>query len=180
VAGAVGESPEHTENWQILPWKQFQCNVFRLQQRIYQAVRRGDWQQVHSLQRLLLRSWSARCLAVRQVAQDNRGKRTPGVDGVARLTPEQRLALARDLRDLPGWTVDPIRRIYIPKREARAGDPYHVGQSHASIGKAGTGTGMGSVLRAQLVWISARPFSARCDRSDIQVHQPQAEVCLGN
>ena len=105
----------HTEDWQTLPWKQFQRNVFRLQQRIYQAARRGDWQQVHNLQRLLLRSWSARCLAVRQVTQDNRGKRTPGVDGVARLTPKQRLALARDLRDLSGWTVDPIRRIYIPK-----------------------------------------------------------------
>jgi len=112
LAGVAGKHPMHTEDWQTLPWKQFQRNVFRLQQRIYQAARRGDWQQVHNLQRLLLRSWSARCLAVRQVTQDNRGKRTPGVDGVARLTPKQRLALARDLRDLSGWTVDPIRRIY--------------------------------------------------------------------
>lgn len=103
------------EDWQTLPWKQFQRNVYRLQKRIYRAAQRGDWKRVHSLQRLLLRSWSARCLAVRQVTQDNRGKRTPGVDGVASLTPPERLALAKTLRHLTNWRVDPIRRVYIPK-----------------------------------------------------------------
>jgi RNA-directed DNA polymerase len=99
----------------MLPWKKYERNVRRIQQRIYRAARRGDGQRVHRLQRLLLRSWSARCLAVRQVTQDNRGKRTPGVDGIASLTPEERLALAYRLHDLPRWTVDPIRRTYIPK-----------------------------------------------------------------
>ena len=103
-----------SEDWKSLPWKQFQRNVFRLQKRIYQAMRRGDFKRVHSLQRLLLRSWSARCLAVRQVSQDNRGKRTPGVDGVASLTPKQRLAYARHLGKLSHKT-DPVRRVYILK-----------------------------------------------------------------
>jgi RNA-directed DNA polymerase len=55
------------------------------------------------------------------VTQDNRGKRTPGVDGIASLTPEERLAAARahQLRYLARWTIDPIRRVYIPK----ASDP---------------------------------------------------------
>lgn len=110
MAGVSG----HTEDWKGLPWKQFQRNVFQLQQRIYQASRCGDLKQVHNLQRLLLRSWSARCLAVRKVTQDNRGKRTPGVDGVASLTPRQRLALARELSDL-SQKPDPIRRTYVPK-----------------------------------------------------------------
>ena len=35
---------------------------------------------MRSLQKLLLGSWSARCLAVRQVTQDNRGKKTPGFE----------------------------------------------------------------------------------------------------
>lgn len=102
------------ENWQTLPWKQFQQNVYRLQQRIYRAERRGDRKQVHNLQRLLMRSWSARYLAVRQVAQDNRGKKTPGVDGVASLTPKQRLKYAHRLERLP-QKADPVRRVYIPK-----------------------------------------------------------------
>jgi len=104
-----------TEDWRTLPWRAYQRNVYRLQKRIYQAARRGDWKRVRSLQRLLLRSWSARCLATRQVTQDNRGKRTPGVDGVALLKPEERLTYARQLRYLSRWTVDPIRRTYIPK-----------------------------------------------------------------
>jgi RNA-directed DNA polymerase len=49
------------------------------------------------------------------VTQDNRGKRTAGVDGVALLTPKQRLALAKNLCSLSRWTADPIRRVYIPK-----------------------------------------------------------------
>jgi RNA-directed DNA polymerase len=106
----------HIEDWKLLPWKKAQRNVFRLQQRIYRAERRGDWKQVHNLQRLLLHSWSARCLAVRRVTQDNRGKRTPGVDGVASLTPKQRMALIEELQDLSDWTVDLIRRTYIEKR----------------------------------------------------------------
>ena len=52
---------------------------------------------------------------MRQVTQENRGKRTPGVDGVAALTAKQRLRLAGTLRRLTGWTVAPIRRVYIPK-----------------------------------------------------------------
>ena len=105
----------HIEDWKALPWKKIERNVFRLQQRIYRAERRGDWKCVHNLQRLMLQSWSARCLAVRRVSQDNRGKRTPGVDGVANLTPKQRLVLVEELRNLSGWTVDPIRKTYIPK-----------------------------------------------------------------
>jgi RNA-directed DNA polymerase len=103
------------EDWATLPWKKYQRNVYRLQQRIYRATRRGDWKRVHSLQRLLLRSWSARCLAVRRVTQENQGKRTPGIDGVASLTPGERLALAKRLRHWSSWEVAPIRRTYIPK-----------------------------------------------------------------
>jgi len=105
---------QRTEDWRTLPWKSFQRNVYRLQKRIYQAASRGDFKRVRNLQRLLLRSFSARCLAVRQVSQDNRGKRTPGVDGVARLTPRQRMQLVGKLHNLH-YPPTPIRRVYIPK-----------------------------------------------------------------
>jgi RNA-directed DNA polymerase len=108
-----------TEDWRTLRWKVIQRNVRRLQQRIYQAERRGDWKCVHSLQRLLLRSWSSRCLAVRQVTQENRGKRTAGVDGIASLKPRQRLKLAKRLKNLSDWEAAPIRRKCIPKPGSR-------------------------------------------------------------
>jgi RNA-directed DNA polymerase len=69
---------------------------------------------VHKLQRLLLASRAARHLAVRRVTQENRGKRTAGVDGVASLRPPERLPLVTALRALTGKAA-PIRRVYIPK-----------------------------------------------------------------
>ena len=99
--------------WNELPWKQFERQVFKLQQRIYKASRRGDVKTMHRLQRLLMQSWAAKCLAVRRVTQDNRGKKTAGVDGILVLRPVQRLDLATNL------TVDPkpqpVRRVWIPK-----------------------------------------------------------------
>jgi group II intron reverse transcriptase/maturase len=43
------------------------------------------------------------------------GKRTPGVDGVASLTPRQRMRMVEDLRNLTHHTPAPLRRVYIPK-----------------------------------------------------------------
>src|SRR5947209_4276793 len=100
--------------WTAVPWKQVQRTVFKLQTRIYRANRRGDVQAVRKLQRLLVTSRSAKLLAVRRVTQDNRGKRTAGVDGVKSLTPPQRLALASSLV-LPS-KASPVRRVWIPKR----------------------------------------------------------------
>jgi RNA-directed DNA polymerase len=105
-----------SEVWRTLPWKKFQRNVFRLQRRIYQAKQRGDVRTVHNLQRLLLRSRSARFLAVRRISQDNRGKRTAGVDGVASLTPKQRLKYVQRLRYLDR-AADPVRRTYLTKHD---------------------------------------------------------------
>ena len=103
-----------TDNWRTLPWEKYQRNVRRLQQRIYRATRQKAWHTVHQLQRLLLHSWSARCVAVRQVTQDNRGKRTAGIDGVANLHPAERLHLVERLGNLSP-TASGIRRVYIPK-----------------------------------------------------------------
>ena len=101
------------DEWKHLPWKRFERQVFKLQTRIYRAKQRGNVTAVRRLQRLLVRSWSAKCLAVRRVTQDNRGKRTAGVDGVKNLTPRQRLQLATSLRLLA--KASPLRRVWIPK-----------------------------------------------------------------
>ena len=99
--------------WQDLPWRTVERAVFKLQQRIYQASRRNDVKTVHTLQRLLLKSWYAKLLATRRVTQDNRGRRTAGVDGVKSLTPPRRLRLAQTLSLSP--KAQPVRRVWIPK-----------------------------------------------------------------
>lgn len=60
-----------------------------------------------------MKSWSARCLAVRKVTQDNQGKKTAGVDGIKSLSPAGRLALVDRLK--PGDKSKPTRRVWIPK-----------------------------------------------------------------
>jgi RNA-directed DNA polymerase len=100
-------------DWQDLPWPQVERKVFKLQRRIHRASQRQDTKTVHALQRLLLRSWYAKLLAVRRVTQDNQGKNTPGVDGIARLEPKERLELAHGLH--LDARPQPIRRVWIPK-----------------------------------------------------------------
>jgi len=65
------------------------------------------------LRKTLIRSWSAKCIAVRRVSQDNQGKNTAGVDGVKTLTPIQRTKLVKQLR-ITGKS-QPTRRVMIPK-----------------------------------------------------------------
>src|SRR2546430_10452666 len=99
--------------WQDIPLHKVERAVFKLQQRIYRASRHGDVKTVHKLQRLLMKSWYGKLLATRRVTQDNRGKRTAGVDGIKSLTPPQRLRLAQTLALSP--KVQPVRRVWIPK-----------------------------------------------------------------
>jgi RNA-directed DNA polymerase len=99
--------------WKHLPWKKIQVKMFKLQRRIYRASQQGNVKLVHRLQRLLIKSWYGRLLAVRRVSQDNQGKRTAGIDGIKTLTPCQRLQLAQALSQLP--CPHPLRRIWIPK-----------------------------------------------------------------
>ena len=77
----MSPSFEMRYEWSALPWKKIEVKVFKLQRRIYRASRRRQVKLVHKLQRLLVKSWYGRLLAVRRVTQDNRGKRTAGIDG---------------------------------------------------------------------------------------------------
>ena len=120
--------------WQDLPWKKVERSVFKLQKRIYQASQRGDTTSVHRLQRLLISSWSARCLAVRRVTQDNRGKKTAGVDGIKSLNPQQRLHLAQTLT-LP-QTASPTRRVWIPKPGKEEKRPLSIPTIHSRAQQA--------------------------------------------
>ncbi len=99
--------------WNTIPWRKLERECFKLQKRIYKASSRGDIKTVHRLQKLLRKSWSAKCIAVRRVTQDNQGKKTAGVDGVKSLTPKQRLKLVNNLK--LGTKASPTRRVWIPK-----------------------------------------------------------------
>src|SRR6266566_5976086 len=85
--------------------------------RIYQASQRGEKRKVEKLQKLLMKSRSARLLAVRRVTQDNQGKKTAGIDGVKSVSPTGRLALAEAIhpKRIAERKPKPLRRVWIPK-----------------------------------------------------------------
>lgn len=99
--------------WNTIPWRKLERRVYKLQKRIFQASMRGDTKAVRRLQKTLMRSWSAKALAVRKVSQDNQGKKTAGVDGVKSLTPKARLLLVSNLKLTN--KVKATRRVWIPK-----------------------------------------------------------------
>ena len=107
-----------SETWKNLPWKQFRQDLFRLQKRVWKAVRAKDLRKAKSLQKLILRSRAARFLAIRQVTQLNQGRKTAGIDGKLALTFKERFELEEKLRfNASDWKHQGLRQIPIPKKD---------------------------------------------------------------
>lgn len=90
--GASSASP-----WKDLPWSQMEQEVNRLQMRIAKAAQKRRKGKVAALQRLLTTSFSAKCLAVKRVSQ-NKGSKTPGVDGILWRSSQQRMNAVNELK----------------------------------------------------------------------------------
>src|SRR5712692_10299280 len=106
-----------SEEWAEIPWRKLEKHQYRLQKRIFKASERGDLKTVHQLQNLLLKSRSARLLAVRRVTQDNQGKKTAGIDGVKSVQPTGRFAMVEAIhpKRMSQRKPQPLRRVWIPK-----------------------------------------------------------------
>ncbi len=102
------------ENWHQINWYEVNQTVHGTQVRIAKAVRENKWRKVKNLQRMLTRSFSGKALAVKRVTE-NRGKRTPGIDGKTWSTPDAKWHAIKDLVRR-GYKPSPLRRIYIPKK----------------------------------------------------------------
>ena len=106
-----------SESWIGLNWKKFRKDLFRLQCRVFKAIRAGDRRKALSLQKLILKSKAARFLAIRQVTQLNAGKKTAGVDGKKSLNFKERFELETLLRNCSNnWYHQKLRSIPIPKK----------------------------------------------------------------
>ena len=88
----------YSDDWEFADWKGFQKVLFRLQKRIFKAVKEEDKARARRLQKLVLSSHAARMLAIRQVTQLNTGKKTAGIDGKKSLTFEERFQLEKTLK----------------------------------------------------------------------------------
>ncbi|MBW4628855.1 MAG: reverse transcriptase N-terminal domain-containing protein [Brasilonema octagenarum HA4186-MV1] len=116
----IGHSDGTSESWKNQPWKQYRADLFRLQKRVYQAVRANDLLKTRSLQKLILNSKAARMLAIRQVTQLNTGKKTAGIDGKKSLNFKERFELEKRLsKHVHKWHHSKLREIPIPKKDGK-------------------------------------------------------------
>lgn len=103
--------------WHDIDWETCHITVRKLQVRIAKAVKHKQWRRVRSLQRLLVRSFSAKAIAVKRITE-NRGRKTSGIDGVTWGTPLAKWK-AINLLKAQGYKPKPLRRVYIPKSNGK-------------------------------------------------------------
>ncbi len=113
-AGALGDD---AGKWNSMDWKKARQEVRRLQVRIAKAVKENRWNKVRALQYLLTHSFYAKLLAVKRVTS-NKGKKTPGIDGVLWQDARAKRRAACSLRRR-GYHPQPLRRIYIKKKNGK-------------------------------------------------------------
>ena len=101
------------KEWNKVNWRKLEKRLFKLQKRIFRASQRGDVRAVRRLQKTLMKSWTAKMIAVRRVTQENKGKNTAGIDGVKSLTARKRLDLVANLKVYRRACA--TRRVWIPK-----------------------------------------------------------------
>ena len=107
----------HDDWWDRINWSQMERDVRRLQGRIYRASKKGDEKGARNLMELLVKSESAKLLAIYVITQKNEGKATPGIDGRTYLTSEKRMELSKEKFNCKTYKFQPVLRRYIPKEE---------------------------------------------------------------
>lgn len=117
VAQALTGASSSKVLWDSINWDTTKAEVRRLQIRIAKATSEGRHGKAKALQWLLTHSFHAKVLAVKRVVQ-NRGGKTPGVDKIIWKTSQQKLKAAQSLKR-KGYQAQPLRRIYIPKKDGR-------------------------------------------------------------
>ena len=113
----VHSSTERELNWRSIDWEKARREVRRLQMRIAKAVKEGKYGRVKSLQWILTHSFHAKALAVKRVTS-NKGKNTPGVNGVVWKGAKAKMQAILNLRQ-HGYKAQPLRRTYIPKKNGK-------------------------------------------------------------
>ena len=113
----IHASSRRNLNWKSVNWKKVGKKVKGLQMRIAKAVREGKFRLVKSLQWILTHSFYAKLLAIKRVVT-NKGKATPGIDGVVWNTPRKKMQ-AVNLLNRKGYCPLPSRRVYIRKKSGK-------------------------------------------------------------
>ena len=115
--GVHSSTSKENNTWRSIDWQKARREVRRLQMRIAKAVKEGKHGKVKSLQWILTHSFYAKALAVKRVTS-NKGKDTPGIDGVIWKGARARMQAVLSLKQ-HGYKAQPLRRTYIPKKDGK-------------------------------------------------------------
>ena len=99
--------------WEEIDFQKAEKRVKKLQRRIAEAYRNQRYDVMMYLQNTLIHSFSAKALAVKRITS-NKGKKTPGIDGVIWNTSESKIDAIYSL-NRRGYKSNTLKRIYIPK-----------------------------------------------------------------
>lgn len=113
----TGAPEDSRDNWEVINWPKVEKLIKRLQMRIAKAIRDGKHGKAKSLQWILSHSFAAKLMAVKRVTQ-NRGKKTPGVDGEIWSTNRRKWLAALQIKR-HGYKPQPLRRVYIDKKNGK-------------------------------------------------------------
>ena len=101
----------------LFNWNKIHKNVRKLQMRIAKAVSENKFHKAKSIFRLLVNSYYAKLLAIIKVI-NNKGGKTAGVDKIIWTRADDFTLLSKQLTK-KGYKPQPLRRIYIPKRNGK-------------------------------------------------------------
>jgi RNA-directed DNA polymerase len=101
------------QDWKTVNCHQVEKSVNKLQARITKAILQNKWNLVKRLQYLLTHSFFAKLLAVKRVTQ-NKGKRTPGIDGKRWFSHTSKIKAVHSLNG-KRYKAKPLKRVFIDK-----------------------------------------------------------------
>lgn len=103
--------------WNEIDFHTAEKSVKSLQMRIAHAQQEAKSGKVRFLQDKLIHSFYAKALAVKKVTS-NKGKHTPGIDGILWTTPEEKWKAIFEL-DHKGYEPKPLKRVYLPGKDGK-------------------------------------------------------------
>ncbi|WP_010252879.1 reverse transcriptase N-terminal domain-containing protein, partial [Acetivibrio cellulolyticus] len=107
--------------WSKILWDKCTEVVKKLQKRIVKAQKEGRYNKVKSLQWLITHSFYAKLIAIKRVTS-NKGKNTPGVDNILWESDKDKEQAVK-LLNRRGYNAQPLRRVYIPKKNSKKKRP---------------------------------------------------------
>jgi len=108
---------ELSRQWKSIDWSIVSETVSNLQSRLARAAKNCNWFKVRKLIRLLTRSHHAKLLSVK-IVTENKGSKTPGIDGTIWTSTASKMKAAYSLTD-NGYKAKPLKRVYIPKKKGK-------------------------------------------------------------